>query len=194
MNKITMNKIRTICALIGVLVLSASCYTTEGIHSKRTKAWGGGVIYNQTKTLAIGEIRVDKSGDGWLVEKEIAALLPLLCFEDGFLIVENKQFADCIVDVYATERDYAQGWNKKKSMTMEVSFRKVVNQDGYEDEGEEESTSVNSNGELCFAAGRTVAQGSLGFSSSKNLESLLSVSLKELIASTKSFLHKEKLG
>jgi hypothetical protein len=169
-----------ICVLFCVLGLFASCATTEGIRSQKTKAWGGGVVYEQTKTLAIGEIRVDKAGDGWLVEKEIAALLPLLCFEDGFLIVEDKQFADCIVDVYATERDYTSGWNKQKSLTMEVSFRKVIND--------------AASSEMSFAAGRTVAQGSLGFSSSKNLESILSVSLKELIASTKSILQKGQLG
>jgi hypothetical protein len=116
-----------------------------------------------------GTIDVDKPGGGRSVEKEIEEILPLILSEQGFVVLRNKENADCIVDVFATERDFYSGWKTEKSVAIEVLLYSAKRESG------------SLNDETSFAVGRTVAQGRLGFSSSKNIEGLLRVSVKKLV-------------
>jgi hypothetical protein len=145
----------------------SSC-STIGISSKATKGWVSGNEFESVKKLSIGTINVDKAGGGWSIEREISEVLPLIFLEQGYVFLKPEEEVDYIVDVYAAERDYYVGWNTEKSITTEVSFRLP-----------EEKTPIKV--ETPFAAGRTVAQGTLGLSSSKNVESLLRSSAKKLI-------------
>jgi hypothetical protein len=165
--------IRIVCCffMLGIMLLS-SCSTT-GITSKKTKTWITGSAFLDTRKIALGNIDIDKPGGGWSVEKEIMEILPLILSEQGFVVLQNKENADGIVDVFATERDFYSGWKTNKSIAVEVLF--------YPSNG----GTGNIDGETSFAAGRTVAQGSLGLSSSKNVEALLRDSVKKLARSIK---------
>jgi hypothetical protein len=157
--------------MLGIMLLSA-CSTT-GIVSRRTKTWVTGRTFLDSQKVALGTINIDKPGGGWSVEKEIEELLPLILSEQGFILVQNQESADSIVDIYATERDFLSGWKTKKSIAVEVLFYPA------------RRGAENPNDDISFAAGRTVAQGSLGLSSSKNIETLLRDSIKKLVRSVK---------
>lgn len=158
---------------LGFLFLSCS---TTGIWSTASKSWTANDFSNAIK-LSIGEISADKPGGGWSVEREIAEVLPLIFLEHGFVFLPNSEDSEYIVDVCATERDYYDGWKTKKSIAVEVLLWKTCDKNN----SDVLLGTDRFNIETPYAAGRTVANGSLGISSSKNLDALLRLSVKNLV-------------
>lgn len=169
--------------VIGLIVLcifltGVSC-ETSGMYYKKSQAWS---LQNakkkgskaKAKTLKAGTITADKPGAALSIEKEISQILPLLFLERGYIFT-NDSNADYIVDVCATEREYFVGWETKKSVTMEVL---VWPNDHVNDEDEAVV-------ETPLAAGRIIAQGSQGLSSSHNLNHILRRSVSKAVAQVK---------
>jgi hypothetical protein len=167
--------------------LLISCATT-GITSKAIGAW----VYDEPPvcTLKLGRIHVDKSAS-YSVEREIAVLLPLLFLEERIVFQADGNQADYVVDVHASERDCASGWNVRKSLSLEIYLRR--NNEAREAENAVEQPDKAPGKNLVItpskktaalevvtpdAAARIRASGKLGFSSSKNLEYLLGVCVK----------------
>ncbi|MDR2865525.1 MAG: hypothetical protein LBV68_07955 [Spirochaetaceae bacterium] len=193
-NKHRVSGVFVLLCVTGVLsaLLCPAC-STSGISSKQTKTWISGDNFSAAKKLALGKIDIDKIGGGWSVEREIAGILPLIFLEHDYVFLQEGEHADYLVDVYAVERDYYDGWKSKKSIAIEVVFGLLP--------GATEETAVSSSAQELtgndpdvknateirlktpFAAGRTIAEGSLGLSSSKNLEALLRLSVEKLVKS-----------
>jgi hypothetical protein len=149
-----------------------SC-ATNGLHEKSSSSWTINTKKKNVKTLRIGVISADKSGGSLSIESEIARILPLLFLEKRYIFIEDSDDAGFIVDVYATERDYFVGWKTKKSIALEVSLRA--------NRGD-----INENGvKTPLASGRTIAQGTQGLSSSKNLAAILRASIKKAVKAAK---------
>lgn len=174
--------------LSAVLILfSVGCGGCAGasLSIKTASAWsqGGG---EKNRKLRCGQIRADKSGAAASVEREIAELLPLVFLEKGFVFVADGRPVDYVIDVRATERDYYLGWEAKKSISMEIVL--------WPAERETAAYHPELAVETPLASGRTVAQGNLGLSSSKNTEILLRRSLGELVKSLAALEKRRPLG
>jgi hypothetical protein len=154
----------------------ASCATT-GISSKTSASWACGTRVNGT--LKLGRIQVDK-GAAYAVEREIAVLLPLLCMENSYVFPEDSGEAEYVVDIHASERTYESGWQTKKSLSMEVYISKNKNSDTAAGIG----GAAGGGAALVTpdVAARVLADGRLGFSSSKNLEHLLRMCVQQALA------------
>ncbi|GMO28907.1 MAG: hypothetical protein Ta2F_04300 [Termitinemataceae bacterium] len=148
----------------------ASC-STSGMHFKSSASWSKTENEEQVSKIKLGSINADKSGGSLSIEKEISQVLPLLFLEKGFVFTNNAEEASYIVDVCATEREFFVGWNTKKSVTMEVSF---WSNDHLQDKYSVNDPSVI---ETPLAAGRIIAGGSEGLSSSNNLHNILKRSI-----------------
>jgi hypothetical protein len=154
-----------------LFVIFNSC-ATSGVYEKLTSSWTINMEDADITTLKIGRVIADKTGGSASIEAEIIQLLPLLFLENGYMFFEDAKNADFIVDVRATERDYFVGWNNKKSIALEVSLR--PNRDRSE-------AAV----ETPLAAGRVIARGTEGLSSSKNLTGLLRAAINETVKAAK---------
>ncbi|MDR2601131.1 MAG: hypothetical protein LBC53_01560 [Spirochaetaceae bacterium] len=162
-----MNKI--ICVFIFV-VFFISCKTNDIARNGTGWSYDGNAI----ASVKLGSINVDKSG-GYAVEREIAVLLPVLFLENKMIFAGNN--ADYIVDVYLSERECADAWNAKKSLSMEVFIKRNMD---FEMNGGEIAEAND-----CIltpdAASRIITLGSKSFSSSKNLELFLRQCVKNAV-------------
>ncbi|MDR0527190.1 MAG: hypothetical protein LBG79_05190 [Spirochaetaceae bacterium] len=179
MNK-TVNKTKkclfklNLCLCLFVFFVCAVSCATSGFTIKNSASWfqDGSKIERKLKA---GRIIADKPGGGRSIEREISELLPLLFLEKGYLFVADEDNVDYVVEVRATERDYYVGWESKKSVSLEVVLWPANRpQDG---------TGSSLRIETPIASGRTVAQGTQGFASSKNTETMLRSSVNELLKS-----------
>jgi hypothetical protein len=167
-----MRLIVKVLAVFFLIEALASC-ATNGLHEKSSSSWRIQPKKKNTKTLRIGVISADKSGGSLSLESEIGRILPLLFLEKRCVFIEDGENADFIVDVYATERDYFAGWKTKKSIALEVSLRA-------------NRSDISENRVITpLASGRTIAQGTQGLSSSKNLAAILRASIKKAVRAVK---------
>jgi hypothetical protein len=98
--------------------------------------------------------------------------------ERGFVFTDNADEAAYIVDVCATEREFFVGWNTKKSITMEV----LLWSNDHAKNGNLESDNAGIlTVETPLAAGRIIAGGSEGLSSSGNLHNILKRSIIKVV-------------
>jgi hypothetical protein len=175
-------RIRKHIFIKAILLLSLSFFNsckTSGVHEKSSSSWVVNLNKKNIKTIKAGRIVADKSGGSASIEAEIGRMLPLLFLEKGYIFVDENASADFIVEVSATERDYFVSWSNKKSIAIEVILRsgRAKNETG----ASQNRTDI----ETPLAAGRTVAQGVLGLSSSKNLTSLLRTTIKKAARAAK---------
>jgi hypothetical protein len=103
--------------LVTVIGAVCSC-ATVGIDSKRSSAWNGSRVIKNPRTVRLGVIVSDKAGSA--LQQEIASLLPLVFLEKRFVFPRDTREAEFVVDVFAAEHDYKEGFELKKSITMEV--------------------------------------------------------------------------
>jgi hypothetical protein len=106
--------------VVFIMLISAAFYScaTVGIESKRSSAWNGAKVIKNPRTVRLGVIISDRAGSS--LQQEIAGLLPLLFLEKHFVFPKNVDDAEFVVDVFAAEHDYKDGFEIKKSITMEV--------------------------------------------------------------------------
>jgi hypothetical protein len=111
-------------------------------------------------------VSVDRTG-GWAsVEKEIRGLAPLLFFDRGCRLVPPEAEADFCADIRAREREYAAGWQTKRSLALEVRLWPA---------GAPEEPA------LPLAAGRVTSLGSRSFSSSETTGRMLALAIKKAV-------------
>jgi hypothetical protein len=108
------------------------------------------------------------------VEKEIRGLAPLFFFERGCRMAAPGEEADYAADIRAREREYASGWQTKRSLAMEVRLWPLGDgapdlQDALIDRG------------LPFAAGRVTSVGNRSFSSSETTGRMLALAIKKAV-------------
>jgi len=169
------NKVEFICCAFFFMFFFNSC-VTSGVYEKSSNSWSINQKQTVKRTLKMGDIIADKSGASRSIEAEIAQILPLVFLEKGYIFIADDENADFIVDVYATERDYFVRWNNKKSMALEVRLR--ANTRGTRNA---EKNAGELHLETPLAVGRTIAQGTQGLSSSKNLIHLLRLSADKMV-------------
>jgi hypothetical protein len=157
-----------VCFLTLSICVMYSC-KSYGITYENGKVWEERRIEKPRKYLGNiqrGKVEVDKSGGSSSIEREIDHILPLVFGEEGFLFHEPCDKNNYVVDVYATERDINDGWNVKKSISMEVSLRPLKLQD----DGDVSTPHV---------AARTVVMADTGLSISGNIEKYLRATIKK---------------
>ncbi|GHV22071.1 hypothetical protein FACS189494_08370 [Spirochaetia bacterium] len=159
-----MNNLKSLFCFLVSLSVFVSCGTLT-MHYKTIETWSMNGDAENYKTIKLGIIAADKPGGSFSIENEIAKILPLVFLENGYVLVNNDSDSDYVVDVYAIERDYFEGWESKKSVSMEVLVwqRNISG-----------SMNVGTNkAEIPVAAGKVIAQGSQGLSVSNNLNNIL---------------------
>jgi hypothetical protein len=173
------HRVFIVCSFLFTVLFFNSC-ATSGIHEKSSASWSINQKHKTKRTLKMGNIITDKPGASHSIEAEIAQILPLIFLEQGYIFIADDENADFIVEVCATERDYFVGWTNKKSIAVEVLLK--ANLTGLN------NIETNQNDlhlETPLAAGRTLAQGTQGLSSSKNLIHLLRLSVNKTVKAAK---------
>ena len=117
-------------------------------------------------SIRIISLSAEKSGDKSSLEKEIADLLPLLFSEQSYLVVSPSARADYAAEVKVREREYADGWQTKRSLSVQI---RLWTDDGFFDEI------------LPLSAGQALNQGKRSFASSKTLISMLRRAVKNAV-------------
>jgi hypothetical protein len=125
-------------------------------------------------TVYLETVSVDRSG-GWAsVEKEIRGLAPLVFWERGYRLVAAGEGADYTADIRAREREYASGWQTKRSLAMEVRLWPAgKGTPDYREPGNERP--------LPLAAGRITSLGNRSFSASETTGRMLAAAVKKAL-------------
>ncbi|GMO48517.1 MAG: hypothetical protein Ta2G_04310 [Termitinemataceae bacterium] len=165
-------RITVLTLLFVFLGLFLSC-KTSGMYYQTSNSWAMQDSTDAPKKIKLRSVKTDKSGGSLTIEHEISALLPLIFLEHNFIFTNNIIEADYVLDIRATEREFFVGWNTKKSITMEVLF--------WPPEHVNESNDRSSAVETPLIAGRIVAEGSQGLSSSNNLQDILRRSITKAV-------------
>jgi hypothetical protein len=114
-------------------------------------------------------VTVDRNG-GWAsVEKEVRGLAPLLFFEQGCRLMPPEEAADYAVDIRVREREYAAGWQTKRSLALEVRLWPA---------GETPDEAYQG---LPCMAGRVTFLGDRSFSSSETTGRMLALAIKKAL-------------
>jgi hypothetical protein len=142
----------------------------------RGKSWSAPGEENGAReilgTLYLAAVSVDRTG-GWAsVEKEIRGLAPLLFGERGYRVVSTGEGADYAADIRVREREYASGWQTKRSLAVEVRLWPAGILDPQDGEN---------GGPLPLAAGRVTALGNRSFSSSETTGRMLALAIKKAL-------------
>lgn len=123
-------------------------------------------------TIAAGNISVDSMSLWESLEREVAGILPLLLLEHGYGYVKDlddkKSPAAYSVDVSLIEREYMEGWQAKRSLSVEVRIWSV------------ENPAIRT---VPLAAGRAMMLGGQSFASSKISAKLLRLALTQALSS-----------
>jgi hypothetical protein len=124
--------------------------------------------------IHLAAVSVDRSG-GWAsVEKEIRGLAPLLFLDQNCRVVGPEETADYVADIRAREREYAAGWETKRSLALELRLWPA----SMETDDALEQT-------LPLAAGRVTNQGNRSFSSSETTNRMLGMVIKKAVRALK---------
>jgi hypothetical protein len=164
--------------VVAAIFLFDSCAGTEGLVETRTRTWVERDALAAPQMVYIENITVEAPGVSYAVREELAVIVPLLFFEYAFIVTEDRAEADYSAALFVSERDYLSGWETKKSVALNIILR-----------------SVGADAAMPTAAGRTVAHGTQGLSSSKNLETLTRRTIRQAIATIKKELaRREKIN
>ena len=122
-----------------------------------------GTIERVRGSVRIVSVSAERSGEWGSLEKETRDLLPLLFSEESYRVVSGN--ADYSAEVNVREREYADGWRTKRSLSVEVRL--------WAGEGSEP---------LPLSAGRSLIQGKQSLASSKTLSDMLRKAVKNVVA------------
>ena len=122
-----------------------------------------GTIENPRGSVRIASVSAERTGEWSSLEKEISGLLPLLFSEESYRVVSGN--ADYSAEVHVREREYADGWRTKRSLSVEIRL-----------------WAGDASGPLPLSAGRSVRQGKQSFASSKTLSAMLRAAVKNAVA------------
>jgi hypothetical protein len=158
---------------LGVILCLGACESLPfNYYSGRAWSVPEGKLPESGITAHLVSVTVDRSG-GWAsVEKEIWGLAPLLFFEQGCRLVPRMEGADYVADIRVREREYAAGWQTRRSLAVEVRLwpagEVLDNRDGaYQ-------------GLPCMA-GRVTSLGDRSFSSSETTGRMLALAVKKAL-------------
>jgi hypothetical protein len=162
--------------ITGFLALSLCLGACESLPLNYSRSWSLGEKGPESGVrVHLALVTVDRSG-GWAsVEKEVRGLAPLLFFERGCRVVPPEEEADYVADIRVREREYAAGWQTKRSLAVEVRLWPAGETDGRDDlyQG------------LPLMAGRVTSLGNRSFSSSETTGRLLALAIKKALGPLK---------
>ena len=125
--------------------------------------WAGDIV-NVLGSVRIISVSAERSGEWGALEKEARDLLPLLFSEESYRVVSHSAGADYSADIKLREREYADGWRTKRSLSVEVRLWKgdVIEP-------------------LPLSAGRSLIQGKQSLASSRTLSYMLRKAVRNAI-------------
>ena len=141
--------------LFGQIILWTSC-SSFPVDIPTNTAWATKDMERARGTIRIISVSVERSGEWGSLEKEIRELLPLLFYEESYLVVSPSARADFTGEVVVREREYADGWRTRRSLSAELRLWA----------GEEFEP-------LPLSIGRSLIQGRQSLGSSKTLTNIL---------------------
>jgi hypothetical protein len=124
-------------------------------------------------------VLIDKPGNRLSLEREIRGMATLFLLDRGFLVAEEE--GNYTAEIQAREREYSQGWNTRRSLSLEIRFWRKG----------EEGGSENRNTPL--AAGRVTTQGERTLSSSKIVSRMLKAAVRKAVRALPKTLKTEAL-
>jgi hypothetical protein len=154
-------------AVFAALALAAlvSCGSLPFDYS-RARSWTSGKEI--AGTVRILGTSVDRGG-GWdSVERELAALVPLVLGEAGYRLAAENERADFVLDIKAREREYSSDWRTRRSLSMELRIWTEEPGASYEQR-------------LPLAAGQVISTGNASLSSSETLSRMLQQAVKKAL-------------
>jgi hypothetical protein len=179
-----------LCAAVTVLScstisLALAIPSKESWSSRKTAVKG---------TVSLGAVSVDTVSVWNSLEREIAGILPLLLLEKGYrvpdgnalpadaaahgsggeiagqdILLDKNSSADFTADVSLIEREYMEGWQTKRSISVELRIW---------DAGKTAPPPA-----LPLAAGRAMLAGSTSLASSQTANKLLRLALSQALSS-----------
>jgi hypothetical protein len=177
-----------LCRLIGLTALFLGLGACESLPFDHylSNAWSApeeaaGVLPVRVRLVSVS---VDRTG-GWAsVEKEIRGLAPLLFFDQGCRLVSSGEEADFCADIRAREREYAAGWQTKRSLALEVRLWPAG---AGEPEPQEPAEKTAEEPALPLMAGRVTSLGNRSFSSSETTGRMLALAIKKAVKPLKAY-------
>ncbi len=151
---------RIACALPLCLIWFVSC-STLSLMTADGRSWGSG-IPETAIDLSLSKPSVDRQMNAASIEDEIERLAPLLFLQRGRQLKARGEKADYSIDIRAVEREYQDGWQARRSVSVELWVRRA------------DGTAAFALRAAPLAAARTEANGNVSLASSRDLFSLLS--------------------
>ena len=151
--------------LFFVLAVLAGC-ASFSFDSSESTSWAAGDREKARESVRIVSVSAERSGEWGALENEIIDLLPLLFFEQGYRVVSPSAQADYSAEVKVREREYADGWKTRRSLSAEV---RIWAEERYGAEP------------LPSSAGRALIHGKQSFASSKTLSAMLRKAVKNAV-------------
>jgi hypothetical protein len=150
-------------ALCGIALVSSCSSISQAFAFQSKESWSSreGAVRG---TVSLENINVDTVSNWNSLEREIAGILPLLFLEKGYRFLE-KGGTDFTAEVSLIEREYMEGWQTKRSISVELRIW-----------GAEKTA-------LPLAAGRAMLSGSKSLASSQTANKLLRVALSQALLS-----------
>jgi hypothetical protein len=122
-------------------------------------------------TLKVIGITVDRGGLWDSIEKEIAAMAPLVFLKQGWRTAGEGEAADYWAGIQIREREYTAGWRTRRSLSAELRIWQA-GKSGAQDEA------LSS---LPLAAAQVVSIGERSFSSSETISRMVSLATKKAL-------------
>ena len=165
---------KRISVLFLLFLFFCSC-SSLSFDSSQSSQWGRDikkVRQNSKGTVRILSVSADRSGEWNSLEREALDLLPLLFSEKSYRVVSQSQAADYSAEVKLREREFADGWRTKRSLSAEVRIwannaAALLAGDTFEP--------------LPLSAGRSLIQGKKSLASSKTLTSMLRKAVRNAV-------------
>jgi hypothetical protein len=120
-------------------------------------------------TVQVIGISVDRGGLWDSIEKEVAAMAPLVFLKQGWRTAGEGEAADYWAGIQIREREYTAGWRTKRSLSAELRIWQAGGN------GDQDKTLSS----LPLAAAQVVSVGERSFSSSKTLSRMFSQAAKK---------------
>ena len=149
--------------VLGLTGFFGAC-SSFSVSSSEESSWAAEQIEQVKGSIQIISVSVERSGEWGSLEKEITGLLPLLFLEEFYLVVPSAAGADYSAGVIVREREYPDGWQIRRSLSVEVRL-----------------WAGNTDEPLPLTAGRSLSNGRKSLASSKTLSSMLRKAIKGAI-------------
>ncbi|MDR0474763.1 MAG: hypothetical protein LBH43_13955 [Treponema sp.] len=171
-NVISANKSGTILTFALVSVILPVCLSCNSFSVfTKNQSWRISSNGKIAGTVWIAGIEADKAGMRSSLENEAACLLPLLLSDLKYLVTEENENTDFIINIKMREREFMRGWKTVNSVSIEAYFLAGKN-----------STAYKEGMPVLLAAGRAVSESGRTLSSSKTLHSLLKTAIRQAVS------------